>query len=91
MVLDDALIEQLAAEGLDELPLRQRQMAALENCLQKLPEARRRLVLAAYAPETSIKDLARQLGQTADGMYQMLRRIRHELLQCVDRTSRDVT
>jgi RNA polymerase sigma-70 factor (ECF subfamily) len=44
------------------------------------------LALAAYAPGASMKTLAAQLGRSEGSLYQMLARVRQELLRCVDRT-----
>jgi RNA polymerase sigma-70 factor, ECF subfamily len=85
LVFDEDVMELLATEGVDELPLRRRQAAALEECITKLPRDRRDIVLTAYAPETSIRHLAQQLGRTEGMLYQLLARIRQELLQCVQR------
>jgi RNA polymerase sigma-70 factor (ECF subfamily) len=37
-------------------------------------------------PGASIKDLAAQLGRTEGSLYQLLARIRQELLRCVEHT-----
>jgi RNA polymerase sigma-70 factor (ECF subfamily) len=86
LVLDEDIMEKLAAEGLEEMSVRHRQLNALESCIAKLPEERRGLALAAYAPETSMKDLASRLGRTEGSLYQLLARIRQELLRCVEIT-----
>ncbi len=86
LVLDEDIMELLAVEGVEELPLRHAQLAALDGCVEKLPRERRALVLAAYAPETSLKALAANLDRTEGSLYQMLARIRQELLRCVERT-----
>ncbi len=86
LVLDDDIIELLAAEGAEEMPLRKRQLAILEECMSKLPVERRHLVLSAYSRETTIKVLAGQLGRSENSLYQLLARIRHELLYCLRRT-----
>jgi len=86
LVLDEDIIDQLAEEGAEEMPLRQRQLKALDDCIAKLPRERRELALAAYAPETSMKSLAAQLGRTEGSLYQLLARIRQELLRCIERT-----
>jgi RNA polymerase sigma-70 factor (ECF subfamily) len=86
LVLDEDIMEKLAAEGIEELPVRHRQLQALEGCIGKLPPKRRGLALAAYAPETSMKELAAQLGRTEGSLYQLLARIRQELLRCVELT-----
>lgn len=84
LVLDESVIEALADEAAEELPLHARRMAALDVCFEKLPAARRDLVIAAYSPGNSQKDLAAQLGRTEGSLYQLLARIRQELLSCVE-------
>ena len=86
LVLDEDIVAKLAEEGAEEMPLRHQQLAALDACIGKLPRERRDLALAAYAPETSMKALAAQLGRTEGSLYQLLARIRQELLRCVERT-----
>jgi RNA polymerase sigma-70 factor (ECF subfamily) len=86
LVLDEDILEKLATEGAEELSVRHRQLNALEGCIAKLPSERRGLALAAYAPETSMKELAGQLGRTEGSLYQLLARIRQELLRCVEIT-----
>ncbi len=84
LVLDDDVIARLAAEAEEETPKTEAQLRALESCLQKLPEDRRKLVLACYVPGVSIKDIAARTGRSEDGLYQLLRRIRLELQRCVE-------
>ena len=59
---------------------------ALESCFEKMPDARRELVITAYTPGTSQKELARQMGRTEGALYQLLSRIRQELWRCVELT-----
>ena len=82
--LDEALIAKIVDEGSSEFSMRSGKMAHLEGCLEKLPEARRALVLQAYSPGCSMKMLAERLGKSQDGLYQLLRRIREELRSCVE-------
>jgi RNA polymerase sigma-70 factor (ECF subfamily) len=86
LVLDEDIITKLAAEGAEEVSVRHQQLDVLDDCIAKLPRERRELALAAYAPETSMKELAAQLGRTEGSLYQLLARIRQELLSCVERT-----
>lgn len=87
-VLSEAVLATLADEGADEFTRRERQMAALEDCLERLPAQRRSLVLWCYSPGASIKDIAARTGQSEDGLYQLLRRIRLELHRCVENAMR---
>jgi len=86
LVLDEDIVAKLAEEGAEEMSVRQRQLEALDGCIAKLPRERRELALAAYAPGASMKELAAQLGRTENSLYQLLARIRQELLRCVERT-----
>jgi RNA polymerase sigma-70 factor, ECF subfamily len=86
LVLDEDIIERLTEEGAEEMPLRHRQLDALDGCIGKLPRERCDLALAAYAGAISMKDLAAQIGRTEGSLYQLLARIRQELLRCVEQT-----
>ncbi|MDF1842169.1 MAG: sigma-70 family RNA polymerase sigma factor [Rubripirellula sp.] len=86
LVLAEDIVQRLAEEGADELPLRQQQLQTLDQCIKKLPRERRELALAAYAKETTIRELAAQLKRTEGSMYQLLSRIRKELHRCMERT-----
>ena len=61
------------------------QREALEGCLEKLPDEQRTLVLAAYAPDVRIQDVAERSGRTVAAFYQWLHRMRVRLLECTRR------
>lgn len=84
-VLDEDVIGLLCEEGEDESSLRAQQIAQLEVCLEQLPEDRRKLVIDAYRPGVSVKELAIGSGRKPDALYQLLRRIRRELEACIQR------
>jgi RNA polymerase sigma-70 factor (ECF subfamily) len=83
-VLDEALVKKLCEEGEAESDLRANRIDQLEACLVRLPRERREFVMEAYAPGTSIKEIAVKRGKKPDALYQLLRRIRRELEVCVD-------
>jgi RNA polymerase sigma-70 factor, ECF subfamily len=83
LVLAEDVLALLADEGVQELPLRQRQLRALDRCIEKLPHERRELALAAYARDTTIREMARQLKRTEGSLYQLLARIRMKLHRCM--------
>lgn len=58
--------------------------AALERCLDKLPEKSRRLIELRYENETSMQHAADALNSTAASVRVMLFRIRNQLAQCVN-------
>lgn len=82
--LDEALMSKIVDEGAEETNVRSSRMAHLQECLNKLPELRRMLVLQVYAPGCTMKDVAARMGKSQDGLYQLLRRIRLELKSCVE-------
>lgn len=85
LVLAEDVVELLAEEGTRELPLRQRQLKVLDQCIERLPRERRELALAAYGKDTTIREMARQLKRTEGSLYQLLARIRMELHRCMTR------
>ena len=89
LVLDEDIVVKLMEEGGEEVSVRHLQLEALDGCVAKLPEARRKLAIAAYSPGVSMKDLAGQLGRTEGSLYQLIARIRQDLFQCVEKTLRE--
>jgi RNA polymerase sigma-70 factor (ECF subfamily) len=86
LVLADDVLQTVAHEsGQDEERL-SAQRDALESCLEKLPKEQRTVILAAYAPDAAIQDVAKQSGRTVAAFYQWLHRMRLRLLDCTRRT-----
>lgn len=85
-VFGEELILQLADRQaeLEERHCVQRE--ALDQCLEKLPQRQRELVLKAYTKGARMDELAAQRGETAMALYKKLHRIRQVLLECVRRT-----
>jgi RNA polymerase sigma-70 factor (ECF subfamily) len=84
-VFDAELLATLADAAESSSPRLEAQREALEHCLGKLPDTRRQLVLSAYAPGTSIEQMAVQRGQTRMALYKVLHRIRLALVECTRR------
>ncbi len=59
---------------------------ALNGCLKKLEESRRSLVLRHYDPDIRLETLALEEGISHNALSQKLRRIRHSLHGCVQKT-----
>ena len=57
-------------------------LVTLDRCLEKLPQEKRELVCAAYAPGARIDRLAETMGRTAMALYKELHRLRLALLEC---------
>jgi len=86
MVIDDDLAKLLADEAaVDERAFEARRNA-LATCLQKLRPEQRELIARRYEPEASVNALAEVVGVTAKALSDRLRRIRHALLECIQKT-----
>ena len=83
-VLDEALVERILEEGETECEVRGRRLTLLERCLEKLPEARRELLMQVYSPGCTTRAMAKRMGKSEDNLYQLLRRLRLELKHCVE-------
>ena len=79
-------IEVLAKESYRDEGRLAAQRDALDGCLEKLPAQQRSLVLAAYAPDAEIQQVAEQSGRTVNAFYQWLHRTRLVLLDCTRRS-----
>jgi RNA polymerase sigma-70 factor, ECF subfamily len=84
LVLAEDIVQLLAEEGARELPLRHRQLRALDYCIEKLPRKRRELALSAYGRDATIRELAARLKRTEGSLYQLLARIRKVLHRCME-------
>lgn len=89
LVLDEDIIAKLAEEGAQEMQLRHRQLDALDGCVAKLPEERRKLALTVHGFGVSMKDLAVRLGRTEGSLYQLVARIRQDLYVCMEKALRE--
>lgn len=83
--LDEAFIGAVAAEidrRADELD---RRSEALRNCLHKLPEAHRNLIIWRYYDDCRIEEIATRSQRTVEAAYRLLSRVRAVLNDCVSR------
>ncbi|MBL8797003.1 MAG: sigma-70 family RNA polymerase sigma factor [Planctomycetia bacterium] len=84
LVLDDSVLAYLAERQAERAETLDNRLAALRGCLEKLPEASRRLLQERYAPGGSVKDLAESDGRSVAAVSQVLYRIREKLLSCIE-------
>ena len=56
--------------------------------MEKLPESRRALLVEAYHPDSSIKELAAGMNKNPNALYQTLSRLRLTLVDCIERQTR---
>jgi RNA polymerase sigma-70 factor (ECF subfamily) len=83
LVLDAAVVEQIAIEAATVEPQLERQREALEKCLQRVGPTERKLLIEAYRPESRIQDVAAGSGRSEAGFYQWLHRMRRSLMDCI--------
>ena len=85
LCFDDRLLAVLATERLADLGVREERLAALDLCLEKVPEKDRLLLQAAYIDGQGITSLAEQLGRAPQTLYNRLNILRRSLAECVER------
>lgn len=85
LVFSEEVLELFAQEAAEEMPLRRQQLEVLEACMAKLSQERRELALVAYAKRAAVPSIAQKLNRTEGAIYQMLARIRQDLLGCMQR------
>ena len=86
LVFDDDLAKLLADEAAMHEPAFDARRVALAACFQKLRPEQRELIARRYEPEASVNAMAEAAGTTAKAVSDRLRRIRHALLDCIQKT-----
>ena len=80
---DDELLNLLADEAEEESELSAMRQKAMQCCIQKLPEPKRKMLVTAYQPDISMKDLAARLGKSSAAIYKTVSRLRIVLYDCI--------
>jgi RNA polymerase sigma-70 factor (ECF subfamily) len=92
LVFREDVLELMADEGMEELDSRTLEHEALESCLLAMPEKQRELITLAYTPGVKVKELAEEAGSSAAAFYMRLKRLRRQLMECVEaKTQRQET
>ena len=82
---DDIL--ELVAEEMEEADgVLQRQQAALQDCVKKLPPDQQVILQQRYFANRSIEEIAKAAGRTEGAVYRLLSRIRKSLHDCISRS-----
>ena len=84
-VFDEELLNELALTASSCAEDDDSRCQALRRCLGKLRKQQLDLLQSRYTAGLSVTSLGEQLGQSADAVGMRLYRIRHTLLQCIDR------
>ena len=80
---DPAFLEAVASEIDHESDHYSARSEALQECLKKLPENQRRLVLLRYYEDHDITSIAQETDRTEAAVYKLLSRVRTTLNECV--------
>jgi len=83
LVFSESLLEHIASSAKTNAS-RERNLAILEGCMEKLTEKQRQIVNARYTPDKSLEQHAENTGATAGSLRISLYRIRAILRQCVE-------
>jgi RNA polymerase sigma-70 factor (ECF subfamily) len=83
LVFDDELIAELSSRQEDRAEDAERYSARLQQCLEKLPDEHRELLIRRYSSGGSVQAIAESRGQTIGAVSQLLYRIRESLLNCL--------
>ena len=85
VVLNERLMDELAELRNEELPLLAERRSLLADCMKKLDFVARELIERAYAGRESMDIIAQQFRTTPNALYLRMRKIRRELMECVNR------
>jgi RNA polymerase sigma-70 factor, ECF subfamily len=80
----DALLEQLAEERVAHAEMASRKREFLIDCIAKLSDDQRALLLRTYEDERTVRELADELHRAPQTLYNRLSSIRRALLECVE-------
>jgi RNA polymerase sigma-70 factor, ECF subfamily len=83
--LDEAFVEAVAEEIDRQSEGLERKTNALKQCIEKLPEKHRKMVLWRYYEDCSIGEIAVRSQRSSEAVYRLLSRIRLVLSECVRR------
>jgi len=83
LVFDDQIIAELSSRQEDRIEDAGRYSARLQQCLEKLTDEHRDLLMKRYSFGGSVQAIAAARGQSAGAVSQLLYRIRESLLNCL--------
>ncbi|MEM7698581.1 MAG: sigma-70 family RNA polymerase sigma factor [Verrucomicrobiota bacterium] len=84
LVFREDVFELMASEAEQDIESGRADRAALEHCLSNLDSEQRDLLTEAYSPGIKMADLADRAGVSAAAFYMKLKRLRSQLMRCID-------
>lgn len=88
LVFREDVLDLMADEGAEEIDSRREEHEALEACLLAMPEKHRQFLTLAYTPGVKVKEMAEEAGSSAASFYMRLKRLRRQLMQCMESKTR---
>lgn len=85
LILDDAVLEKLSLDAMTIDIDPAASLEALAYCLDRLTERNRGLIRRRYQPNASVRELAAEMGCSANALSKLLGKIRSLLHDCVER------
>ena len=86
LVFKEDFMEMMADEAAEEAECTKEEQKVLDECLAKLPEDRRSLVIKAYASKEKINQVAKELGKSSASLYVTLGRLKKKLFECMQKS-----
>ena len=80
---NSSLMESLAKQAETRAAQHEATLAALQQCLKKLPEGQQRLIEQRYTEGASLQAIAEELKRTAASLAVTIHRIRRALMKCI--------
>lgn len=82
--IGDDILHDAAGEGLTPLLIlaREAAFASIAECLAKLNDSERRLILQVCVEKRPQADVAREHGLSADQLYRRVKHLRHQIRDC---------
>ena len=87
LCFSEDILEKLAAEQIEEQPVLDARIEALDQCIEKLSAHEQTVLHRRYQEKGSVSSLAEDLGVSPKQLYKTLERIRKNLSLCLDRTT----
>ena len=84
-LFDVSTMDKLAMEAMIPVERPAVPLEVLEECVGRLSEKDRILIQRRYEQETTVKQIAKEIGRSANSLSQSLGRIRRALLTCIER------
>jgi len=84
LVFHPDVVELMTEAALPEIKQVSERQHALRECIKRLPECQWEVLKLFYVANARMKEIARQIGRSVDGVKSLLLRIRNALRRCIE-------